>query len=65
MQPHLIVPGRGGSGPDHWQTHWERELLRNVWVRFWRAIATNWPAGMYRDRESPGVHRTPWQADAP
>ena len=26
MQPHLIVPGWGGSGPDHWQTHWEREL---------------------------------------
>lgn len=19
----LILPGRGGSGPDHWQTHWE------------------------------------------
>lgn len=26
MQAHLIVPGWGGSGPDHWQTHWEREL---------------------------------------
>jgi predicted alpha/beta hydrolase family esterase len=26
MQPHLIVPGWGGSGPDHWQTCWEREL---------------------------------------
>jgi predicted alpha/beta hydrolase family esterase len=19
----LVLPGRGGSGPDHWQTHWE------------------------------------------
>jgi predicted alpha/beta hydrolase family esterase len=26
MQPHLIVPGWGGSGPSHWQTYWEREL---------------------------------------
>jgi uncharacterized protein len=26
MQPHLIVPGWGDSGPDHWQTCWEREL---------------------------------------
>lgn len=26
MQPHLIVPGWHGSGPDHWQTHWERAL---------------------------------------
>jgi len=24
--PHvLVVPGLGGSGPDHWQTRWERE----------------------------------------
>lgn len=22
----LIVPGLGGSGPAHWQTHWENEL---------------------------------------
>jgi predicted alpha/beta hydrolase family esterase len=22
----LLVPGLGDSGPDHWQTHWEREL---------------------------------------
>lgn len=22
----LIVPGWQGSGPDHWQSHWEREL---------------------------------------
>jgi uncharacterized protein len=24
--PILIVPGLYNSGPDHWQTHWEREL---------------------------------------
>jgi predicted alpha/beta hydrolase family esterase len=24
--PHLIVPGWAGSGPEHWQTHWERAL---------------------------------------
>lgn len=22
----LIIPGWAGSGPDHWQSHWEREL---------------------------------------
>jgi predicted alpha/beta hydrolase family esterase len=22
----LIVPGLGGSGPDHWQTRWEQKL---------------------------------------
>jgi len=22
----LIVPGHGGSGPDHWQSRWERQL---------------------------------------
>jgi predicted alpha/beta hydrolase family esterase len=26
MVPVLIVPGLGGSGPDHWQTHLERSL---------------------------------------
>jgi predicted alpha/beta hydrolase family esterase len=26
MQPLLIVPGWGGSGPSHWQTYWEHEL---------------------------------------
>jgi len=24
--PHLIVPGWGDSGPEHWQTHWQRDL---------------------------------------
>lgn len=26
MARYLIVPGWSGSGPQHWQTHWEREL---------------------------------------
>lgn len=24
MPPVLILPGLGSSGPEHWQTHWER-----------------------------------------
>jgi predicted alpha/beta hydrolase family esterase len=23
---YLLIPGIGGSGPEHWQTHWERAL---------------------------------------
>lgn len=26
MTRYLIVPGWAGSGPDHWQSHWAREL---------------------------------------
>jgi predicted alpha/beta hydrolase family esterase len=26
MARYLIIPGLAGSGPDHWQTHWERDL---------------------------------------
>ena len=25
-RPILLVPGLGGSGPAHWQTHWQRQL---------------------------------------
>jgi len=32
----LILPGLGGSGPSHWQTHWEREHgYRRVEQRDW------------------------------
>lgn len=24
MQPIILIPGHTGSGPDHWQTHWEK-----------------------------------------
>ncbi len=27
MPPYLIIPGWTGSGPDHWQSRWERELV--------------------------------------
>jgi hypothetical protein len=26
MRPILLVPGFGNSGPEHWQSHWERAL---------------------------------------
>ena len=26
MTRYLILPGWQGSGPDHWQTHWQRLL---------------------------------------
>jgi predicted alpha/beta hydrolase family esterase len=28
----LVVPGLGGSGPEHWQTAWERRFPRHVRV---------------------------------
>jgi uncharacterized protein len=28
----LVIPGLGGSGPDHWQTRWERKFPRHVRV---------------------------------
>jgi predicted alpha/beta hydrolase family esterase len=33
----LIIPGLGGSGPDHWQTRWEQKLstARRVQQRDW------------------------------
>ena len=39
MSPYLIVPGWAGSGPDHWQTHWERDLdgARRVEMPDWHA----------------------------
>lgn len=37
--PYLIVPGWGGSGPAHWQTHWEHALpgVRRVEMPDWDA----------------------------
>lgn len=37
--PVLVLPGRGGSGPDHWQTHWEAAdaSLVRVQQRDWDA----------------------------
>jgi uncharacterized protein len=35
----LFVPGRGGSGPDHWQSRWQAKLstARRVEQRDWNA----------------------------
>jgi predicted alpha/beta hydrolase family esterase len=37
--PYLIIPGWAGSGPDHWQSHWEHELdgARRVEMPDWFA----------------------------
>jgi predicted alpha/beta hydrolase family esterase len=37
--PYLIIPGWAGSGPDHWQSHWESELdgARRVEMPDWDA----------------------------
>jgi len=32
----LILPGYGDSGPDHWQTHWERDR------RYARVVQDDW-----------------------
>lgn len=34
--PYLIIPGWGGSGPDHWQSFWARDLHAK------RVELTNW-----------------------
>jgi predicted alpha/beta hydrolase family esterase len=35
--PVLILPGLGNSGPEHWQSYWEREepLFERVLQRNW------------------------------
>ena len=43
----LIVPGLGGSGPDHWQTRWESKLstARRIEQADWdRPILADWTA---------------------
>ena len=40
----LTVPGGGGSGPDHWHTHWERQDRRIE-----RVEQTNWNGGTSAD----------------
>lgn len=32
MTRYLILPGWQGSGPEHWQTHWQRRLPDARWV---------------------------------
>lgn len=40
----LILPGLGGSGPDHWQTHWEK-----AFPDFRRVKQANWETPDYAD----------------
>lgn len=43
----LIIPGIGGSGPDHWQTRWEEKLssARRVHQADWnKAVKKEWVA---------------------
>ncbi len=45
----LILPGIKGSGPDHWQTAWERTLpgARRVIVPDWdRPVCSDWTAAL-------------------
>lgn len=45
----LILPGLGDSGPDHWQSHWEREdpTCRRVRQAEWDApVRSDWVAGL-------------------
>lgn len=47
----LILPGIGGSGPQHWQTHWERSIrgARRVAARDWdRPACADWVAALER-----------------
>jgi uncharacterized protein len=48
----LMVPGIGGSGPDHWQTRWERQLstARRVEQTNWdEPRRSEWAAGIVRE----------------
>ena len=45
----LILPGLGDSGPDHWQSHWERRdpACQRVAQAEWDApVRTDWVAGL-------------------
>jgi hypothetical protein len=56
----LIVPGLGGSGPDHWQSHWERSYpgarrvvqsdwnrpVRSLWLEQLAAAIERMPGAM-------------------
>jgi hypothetical protein len=57
--PVLIVPGINGSGPTHWQSHWQRRLARaeRVEQSDWaRPNLADWTAGLAEAvRRQPGV----------
>ena len=57
--PILIVPGLGGSGPEHWQTHWERAYPRaqRVEQADWnRPVRADWLSRLTQAlRDAPGA----------
>lgn len=61
MRPILLVPGYSGSGPDHWQSHWERSYPTAVRVeqRDWlRPERAEWVEALDRavaEAEAPPV----------
>ena len=50
MQPKIFtVPGLGSSGPEHWQTHWERQLPNCERIQqrdFDNAVCSEWIANI-------------------
>lgn len=61
----LILPGRGNSGPDHWQTHWEAadctepprfaRVLQQEWTTPTREAWVTTLAGVLAARTTPAV----------
>lgn len=57
----LILPGRGNSGPDHWQTHWEatdprlKRVLQNEWTTPSREEWVHTLAQVLAARRTPAV----------
>lgn len=57
----LILPGRGNSGPDHWQTHWEAEdanlqrVLQSEWSTPTREDWVRTLADVLVQRQTPAV----------
>jgi len=57
---YIMVPGIGGSGPDHWQSHWETVLpgvARIVPASWDRPDLADWIAAL--DRAVAGASRPP------
>lgn len=57
MTTFLIVPGYGDSGPEHWQSHWQRKdaRFRRVEQRDWfNPVCTEWVANLEAAVEAAG-----------
>ncbi|GAB2476429.1 alpha/beta hydrolase [Xylanimonas ulmi] len=57
----MTVPGIGGSGPDHWQTHWDAELpATRIAPASWdRPDPRDWSAAISRAVAAPGAGSAP------